>query len=109
MKLDTAKAYDQMMPLYFKATKDETMEVIGVLQCYAKGSGKIINRIKSSIFFGAKCSRNRTKEIVNCTNSNGHEDFGKYLGLASDFGHSKKVIFDKVREALNVQINGWDE
>ncbi|KAM1652002.1 hypothetical protein ACFX1X_004740 [Malus domestica] len=39
----------------------------------------------------------------------GRDDFGKYLGLSANFGHSKTAVFKEVREVLNGRINGWAE
>ncbi|CAL2255004.1 unnamed protein product [Prunus armeniaca] len=35
--------------------------------------------------------------------------FGKYLGLQSEFGHSKKVVFEEIREKVEARVHGWAE
>lgn len=64
---------------------------------------------KSSLYFGANCSRTRRKNLASCANIKGQYDFGKYLGIIADFGASKKAVLERVREALEGRINGWAE
>ncbi|XP_070677984.1 uncharacterized mitochondrial protein AtMg00310-like [Malus domestica] len=80
-----------------------------VLQCYTEASGQIINKEKSSLYFGAKCSRQQLRKLAICTNIPGRHEFGKYLGITADFGASKKAVFEGVKEALEGRINGWAE
>lgn len=37
------------------------------------------------------------------------ESFGKYLGMQADFGQSKKTVFVKVRERIEMGMVGWVE
>ncbi|KAB2635662.1 ribonuclease H protein [Pyrus ussuriensis x Pyrus communis] len=78
-------------------------------RCYAEASGQIINREKSSLYFGDNCPQKRRKQLARCANIMGQDDFGKYLGITADFGASKKTVFEGVREALEGRINGWAE
>ncbi|KAM0991681.1 hypothetical protein ACFX2C_010032 [Malus domestica] len=87
--------------IFCRAQEEEVQEVMDVLQCYADASEHIINREKSSLFFGSKCSRQWRREPVTCANIQGRDEFGKYLGITADFGVSK--------EALEGRINGWAE
>ncbi|KAM1852865.1 hypothetical protein ACFX14_008903 [Malus domestica] len=95
--------------IFCKATEVEVREILEVLNCYAEASGQIINRAKCSLYFGNQCPRKQRRLIESCTNFVGNETFGRYLGLSADFGASKKVVFEGVREALEGRINGWAE
>lgn len=52
--------------IFCKATKDETMEVMGVLQCYAKGSGKLLigTRVQFSLVQNVRGTGERKLLIV---------------------------------------------
>lgn len=54
--------------IFCRADEVEVQEVMTVLQCYAEASGQVINREKSSLFFGTKCARKKRKNIALCTN-----------------------------------------
>ena len=54
--------------------------------------------------------KKRTKQSIERTlNMQGKKGFGKYLGLFADFGHSKKAIFEEVREKIEAKMAGWAE
>ncbi|XP_048426139.1 uncharacterized protein LOC125470719 [Pyrus x bretschneideri] len=95
--------------IFFRAEEDEAYVVMDVLQCYVEALGQVINREKSSLYFGARCSQIQRKAIIRCTNITGKEELGKYLGIKADFGSSKKAVFEGVREVLEGRINGWAE
>lgn len=95
--------------IFCKATKVEVREILEMLQCYAEASGQIINREKSSMYFGAHYSWKWRRMLESCTNFVGKDAFGKYLGLSADFGSSNKAVFEGVQEALDRRINGWAE
>ena len=78
-----------------------------ILSCYAAGSGQEINLTKCSIFYGAKVKKRIKKNIELTLNIQGNAGFGKYLGLNADFGHSKKVVFEDVRERIESRMMGW--
>lgn len=91
------------------ATVEEAQWVVNVLKIYARGSGQEINMSKSSIFFGLKTTKRTKKKIEKTLNIQCKEGFGKYLGLQVDFGHSKKVIFEEVRDKIETRMAGWAE
>lgn len=95
--------------IFCKAKEEGVQELMAVLQCYAEASGQVINREKSSLYFGSKCSRQKRRQIAICTNIQGKDENGKYLGINADFGASKNAVFEGVREALERRINGWAE
>ncbi|KAM0978101.1 hypothetical protein ACFX2C_014109 [Malus domestica] len=95
--------------IFCKATEVEVRVILEVLQCYVAASGQIINREKSSLYFGNQCPRQQRRLIESCTNFVAKDAFGRYLGLSADFGASKKAVFEGVREALDGRINGWAE
>ena len=95
--------------LFCNASVVDALGVRDVLQTYARGSGQEINLSKSSIFFGPKTHKQIKQEIVKILNIQSSAGFGKYLGLQADFGHSKKAVFEEVRERIENRMAGWAE
>ncbi|KAM1948308.1 hypothetical protein ACFX15_008514 [Malus domestica] len=95
--------------LFCEATVEEARGVREILNSYAVGSGQEINMLKSSIFYGSKVKKRDKKDIERTLNIQSKTGFGKYLGLQADFGHSKKVVFNDVRERIESRMTGWAE
>ncbi|XP_068328079.1 uncharacterized protein [Pyrus communis] len=53
--------------VFYKANETEVQDVMEVLRCYAEASGQVINREKSSLYFGANCERQQWRKIALCT------------------------------------------
>ncbi|CAN6695621.1 unnamed protein product [Malus baccata var. baccata] len=101
---------DPLSPyLFLLSTVEEARGVREILNSYAVGSGQEINMLKSSIFYGSKVKKGDKKDIERTLNIQSKAGFGKYLGLQADFGHSKKVVFNDVRERIESRMTGWDE
>lgn len=100
----------RMIQLFFcQASVKEIRGVLEVLDCYANGSRQLINREKSSLFFGANCNARQRKKIGRCINIQDREGIRKYLGLLADFGHFKCAVFEEVRKGMDARFNGWAE
>ncbi|KAM1958038.1 hypothetical protein ACFX15_003481 [Malus domestica] len=95
--------------LFGHASVEEARGMVEVLRTYARGSGQAVNLSKSSIFFGSKTSNRVRKKIGQTMGIQCKSGFGRYLGLQSDFGHSKKVVFEEVRDRLESRLAGWGE
>ena len=80
-----------------------------ILNSFAVGSGQEINLTKSFIYYGARVKKQDKKIIELTLNIQGKAGFGKYLGLQADFGHSKKAVFEDVRERIESRMMGWAE
>ncbi|CAN6541779.1 unnamed protein product [Malus baccata var. baccata] len=95
--------------LFCEMTVEEAQGVRDILNSYAVCSGQEINMLKSSIFYGSKVKKRDKKGIERSLNIQSKAGFGKYLGLQADFGHSKKVVFNDVRERIESRMTGWAE
>lgn len=95
--------------VFCHATEEEALGVISVLDQYAEGSGQVINKDKSSLFFGSNCTKRMRKKILRITCIQVREGFGKHLGLQADFGQSKKVVFEEVRKNIENRMGGRAE
>ncbi|KAM2231146.1 hypothetical protein ACFX1S_015471 [Malus domestica] len=95
--------------LFGHATMEEAQGMVDVLNVYANGSGQNINLDKSSLLFGSTTSKRNKKKIGETLGIHCRMGFGKYLGLQSDFGMSKKVVFAEVRDKIEARLAGWSE
>ena len=95
--------------LFGNATALEARGILKILKDYARGSGQVVNLSKSSIYFGSKTPSRVKEDIGSILGIQSNDGFGKYLGLQADFGLSKKVIFEQVRDKLEGRLSGWAE
>lgn len=84
--------------LFSRATVDESLKLRGILEAYERASGQKINLNKSAVSFSANVEETRRNEICNVLGVSGTSQHGKYLGLLSLVGRSKKEIFAYLKE-----------
>ncbi|CAN6570393.1 unnamed protein product [Malus baccata var. baccata] len=95
--------------LFGHASMEEANGILEVLRTYAHGSGQAVNLSKSSIFFGSKTKNRVRRKIGQTMGIQCKTGFGRYLRLQADFGHSKRVVFEEVRDMLESRMAGWAE
>lgn len=95
--------------LFCKATKEEVGEIKGILKKYELNSGQAINFQKSRIYFSANVRLDKQSEVK--TQLEVHNDLseGRYLGLPSLIGQSKKQVFNFLKDRMWRKIQGWGE
>jgi hypothetical protein len=93
--------------LFFRADEHEAQTMKDILATYEAASGQAISLPKSEIF----CSRNVHQGVKNViTNILGVQAVlgtGKYLGLPSMVGRSKKATFNFIKDRVWRKINSW--
>jgi hypothetical protein len=93
--------------LFFRANVDEALVMKNILSTYELASGQTINFQKSGIF----CSRNVSQPVrdvvITTLGVQAVLGTGKYLGLPSMIGRSKKAIFNFIKERVWKKINSW--
>jgi hypothetical protein len=93
--------------LFFKVAENEAMTMKHILATYAAASGQSINLLKSELF----CSRNVQTPLQNSiSNILGVQQvlgMGKYLGLPSMIGRSRKATFNFIKDRIWKRINSW--
>ncbi|CAJ2636955.1 unnamed protein product [Trifolium pratense] len=89
------------------AEENEALVMKNILSTYEIASGQSINLLKSEVYF----SRNVLSPIKNSiANLLGVEQVlgtGKYLGLPSMVGRSKKATFKFIKDRIWKKINSW--
>lgn len=93
--------------LFCKATMEEIREVKTVLQNYELQSGQAINFQKSGIYFSSNVRVDKQVEIKNYLQIQNDLSEGRYLGLPSLIGRSKKKVFAYLKDRLWRKIQGW--
>ncbi|WJX93691.1 hypothetical protein P8452_75185 [Trifolium repens] len=93
--------------LFFRANSNEAETMKSILTTYEKASGQAVNFQKSEIF----CSRNVNvadqNHISNVLGVQTVLGTGKYLGLPSMIGRSKKSTFNFIKDRVWKKINSW--
>ncbi|XP_013608296.1 PREDICTED: uncharacterized protein LOC106315069 [Brassica oleracea var. oleracea] len=93
--------------LMCKASKEESLVIIDCLRRYGEASGQVINKLKSSVIFGAKVSEQDRAEIKRILEIDKEGGGGTYLGLPECFQGSKVELLNFIREKLHGRLNGW--
>ncbi|GAA0159884.1 hypothetical protein LIER_16564 [Lithospermum erythrorhizon] len=85
-------SYDTI--LFCRATEEEGYELMRILQDYETASGQKVNVRKSSVSFEPQFTSAIRAQIVRTLKMREVRDQGKYLGLPSYIGRSKKTVFN---------------
>ncbi|XP_074351535.1 uncharacterized protein LOC141690652 [Apium graveolens] len=86
--------------LFFKASREESLVVKSILNLYEKYNGQAINFQTSGIFFSANVRRDKQQEISALLGVHNNLQEGKYLGLPSLIGRSKKSVFNFLKDRV---------
>lgn len=92
---------------FFLPTPEESARVKNVLQAHERDSGQAINFQKSGIFFSKNLSATQCTTISNILGVSAPLNTGKYLGLPSLIGRSKREVFGLLRDKLQNRLQGW--
>lgn len=78
-----------------------------ILELYWVGSGQLVNKAKSAIFFSANCS-NDDKVVIHETMDIVAEALAeRYLGLPTALRRSTEDNFDHIAMSIKKLVNGW--
>lgn len=92
--------------LFCKASMEEVREVKRILQRYEMHSGQAINFQKSGILFSSNVRMDKQVGIKNHLGVQIDLSGGKYLGLPSLIGRSKKQVFNFLKDRLWNKLQG---
>jgi len=93
--------------LFIKANEKETQALKDILDTYASASGQLINMQKSEIYFSRNVPATKKNTLSNMLRVLECIGTGKYLGLPSMIGRSKKFIFNYIKDRIWNRISGW--
>ncbi|GAA0144865.1 hypothetical protein LIER_36028 [Lithospermum erythrorhizon] len=92
--------------IFSKAGVTEGEEVTRILREYELASGQMININKCSVSFSPHTSTQLRGEILSSSGMREVRDQGKYLGLPSQIGHSKKEVFSLMANFFSANSEG---
>ncbi|XP_065855885.1 uncharacterized protein [Euphorbia lathyris] len=93
--------------LFFKATEEEGNSMKELLSEYERILGQAVNLNKSGIFFSSNVKMEQRMAISNILQIQAPLDTGRYLGLPSLIGRSKRVIFGFLKDRLSKRLSNW--
>ena len=78
-----------------------------ILMLYERELGEAINFQKSGIFFSTNVSTNSRDLVTSILGVQSHLNIGRYLGLSSLIGKSKREVFGLLKDRLRSRTQGW--
>ncbi|KAM1981033.1 hypothetical protein ACFX15_037578 [Malus domestica] len=93
--------------IFLVATNQNCRNLSSLLNAYCRASGQQISLQKSVVYFGVNTPAHLSSELCNILDMPKVEDPGKYLGLPSIWGRSKKEALQFIKERILTKIAGW--
>ncbi|KAL6144500.1 hypothetical protein ACLB2K_055192 [Fragaria x ananassa] len=94
---------------FLKADEVNCLRLKSILDEYCLASGQSINYDKSSLFFSPNTPGALRENINMILQINDTPNPGKYLGLPTIWGRSKKEAFGFIRSRLQSKLQGWKQ
>jgi hypothetical protein len=94
---------------FLDGSLQECQNIATVINQYCYASGQAVNLNKSGIFFSKDCPPSLKENMKRELRVPKLERTGKYLGLPSDLGASKKQMFGWILNRINIKLEGWKE
>jgi hypothetical protein len=97
--------------LFFEASADQAVMLGGggVMEKYEKGTGQLINPVKSSLLFNSECSEEDKEPVMHTLQVRNTSAGGKYLGLPTPEERMGKKKFRSTKGRLVKRCSGWAE
>ena len=93
--------------LFFRANTNQAEKMKHILEVYEKASSQAVNLQKLEIFCNRNVSTADHNNIANILGVQAVLGTGKYLGLPSMIGRSKKATFNFIKDKVWKKINLW--
>ncbi|KAF5468834.1 hypothetical protein F2P56_012951 [Juglans regia] len=93
--------------LFCQAKYEEIKCVFNILELYEKGSGQVLNKDKSAIFFSKNTALMTQKQILQLAGAHSTFSFEKYLGLPTLVGRKKIASFHSLIDRTWSQVTNW--
>jgi hypothetical protein len=95
--------------IFTQASRRAAERVASILDDYNKGSGQLVNKQKSAIFFSPNCEQECKAEIQTVLQIPNEALGGKYLGLPTSAGRGAPNSFNYVTARVRGFVGGWAE
>ncbi|KAL6191212.1 hypothetical protein ACLB2K_037603 [Fragaria x ananassa] len=93
---------------FLKVSQDNCLHLSDIIHTYCTASGQRINTEKSSLFFSPNTPPHLIDLISLILNMKVVDDPGRYLGLPTIWGRSKRKALCFVKEAISRKVAGWE-
>ncbi|XP_039158851.1 uncharacterized protein LOC108959574 [Eucalyptus grandis] len=87
----------------------ECQNLANILNQYCMATGQALNRNKSGIIFSKNCPFGLQENLASEFRVPVLQNYGKYLGIPSDWGRSKKEMFSWLLGRVQAKLEGWKE
>ena len=94
---------------FFNGDLNHCVALNDILKNYCRASGQVINYNKSSLVFSKNTPSEFKDQVAAIFGVPITESPGKYLGLPSDWGRSKKQALTWVKDRIQSKMSGWKE
>lgn len=94
---------------FMKGTILECQNLAMILNQYCLGAGQEINLNKSGIYFSKGCPQSLKENMAKELRVPIIDKTGKYLGIPSDWGESKKQMFAWIIGRISSKLESWKE
>ena len=95
--------------LFTRASPQECIVIVDILNKYELASGQKINYEKSEVSFSRGVSVEQREVLAGILNMRQVDRHEKYLGIPSISGRSKKLLFDSLLDRIWKKLQGWKE
>lgn len=94
---------------FLNGTLMECQNLSNILNQYCLASGQTINRNKSGVFFSPCCPTSLQENLAGELWVPMLQRCGKYLGIPTDWGRSKRDMFSWLLSRVHSKLEGWKE
>ncbi|BFG31061.1 hypothetical protein CerSpe_173350 [Prunus speciosa] len=95
--------------IFLRASEQNCTNMVQLLNTYCRASGQQISLAKSTIFFSPNTPSNLGQQICHILGMPKVNDPGKYLGLPTIWGRSKREALMYIKERIMSKIQGWKQ
>lgn len=92
---------------FMKATHQNCEKLMKIIDCYCQASGQLVNLDKSSLYCTPSTPDSLVMELCNILCVPVTMNPGRYLGLPTLWGRSKKASLSLIKDRLRDKIQSW--
>ncbi|XP_074321457.1 uncharacterized protein LOC141657967 [Silene latifolia] len=92
---------------FVRATTQEADAVNDILRSYEAASGQLVSLEKTTVVYSRGVTQGQRDAVTARLGVGEVGEHGRYLGLPTVIGRSKKVLTDIIRDKLSKRLQGW--
>ena len=95
--------------IFTQASERGAQRIVDILDTYLAGSGQLVNKAKSAVFFSGNCDVQTRHVVQRCLGIDKEALDEKYLGLPTALGRNISGPFEKLHAGAKNLTEGWCE